>query len=126
MSRVLVVEDEPDLMLLVTLTLRRAGHLSLEAPTGARGLELAAAEDPDVVLLDIRLPDIDGWTVLQELRRNKPGLPVVILSAHASEDARTHAEDLGANAFLPKPFVLAELISTVESLAGQPEPGERA
>lgn len=111
MGRVLVVDDELDIVLMLRIALRQAGHDSLQAMTGEAALDLLKNETVDVMLLDIRLPGIDGWEVLQRVRADTDlqALKVIMMSAHSSPATMTHASDLGSDAYLTKPFTLDEL-----------------
>ncbi len=113
MTRVLVVEDEPDIRLLITVNLESAGFDVLEAGSGEEGLDLVAAAD--MLLLDIRLPGIDGFEVMERLGRPFP-LPVIAMSAHSSEAARDQALALGCAGWLQKPFSPRGLVALLEDL----------
>ena len=111
--RVLVVDDEGDIRLSVGLALRLAGYEVLEAATGQDAVRSVVEESPDAVLLDLRLPDIDGWTVLERLENlgHFPQVPVVIGSADAAPASRHRALDAGCAGYLVKPFEPAALIA---------------
>jgi two-component system KDP operon response regulator KdpE len=125
--RVLVIDDEPDVLLLCRVNLRHEGHEVLEAPDGATGLALATQEPPDVVVLDLMMPSVDGYDVLAALKgsASTEGVPVLILSAKAQIDERRRALESGGDAFLAKPFAPQELGEVVLELATI-DPGERA
>jgi CheY-like chemotaxis protein len=118
MGRVLVVDDEPDVLLLCRLNLQQRGHELLEASEGGRGLELARERHPDVIVLDLMMPGMDGYQVLEALRRDDAtsGIPVLVLTAKALRADRERSHVLGAAAFLTKPFVPSELCEMVDSL----------
>lgn len=114
--RILVVEDEPDLRALYQASLREGGHQVLTAANGAEGLGVVARERPDLVLLDLMMPVMDGYEFLQQLRR-MPGrerTPAVVVSAVATGG---YSRRLGADAFVSKPFDADELLSVVERYA---------
>ncbi len=114
-SRVLVVDDEPDMLLLSRVILEGAGWQVTEAASGEAALgRLAGGERPDVLLLDVRMPGIDGWEVLRELNEHGCRMPVVMFSAHTEAGAERRAMDEGCRAYLRKPFEPAELITAVE------------
>jgi DNA-binding response OmpR family regulator len=122
MARVLVVDDEPDVLLLCRLNLEQRGHQVLEAPNGDEALDLARREAPDLVVLDLMLPGIDGYQVLQALRAEEgtSGIPVLVLTAKSLQADRDRSRQLGAAAFLTKPFLPDELCDLVdEVLAGR-------
>lgn len=114
--RVLVVDDESDIRLSVALALSLAGHAVVEATTGAEAVDRVVADAPDAVLLDLRLPDIDGWRVLERLRGLGlfPAVPVVVGSADADPAARRRALDEGCAGYLVKPFEPEALLSLLE------------
>jgi CheY-like chemotaxis protein len=118
MGRVLVVDDEPDVLLLCRLNLQQRGHELLEAPDGATALELARAQRPDAIVLDLMLPGIDGYEVLQALRDDPltASIPVLVLTAKSLRADRDRSHGLGASAFLTKPFLPSELCELVETL----------
>lgn len=115
MTEVLVVDDEADIRLLARLVLEGAGFEVREAASGVEALAVLAAHDIDVVLLDLRMSPMDGWEVLEHLRESGrlPGLPVVMLSAHADPRMAARALELGCTAYLSKPFSTAELLASV-------------
>lgn len=115
--RVMVVEDDPATLLLVCNRLRAAGFSCTPAATGSEALERLDGEPLAAVLLDLRLPDIDGLEVLEGIRRVSPHMPVAIMTAHGVElGAKVMAA--GANAFLVKPVDRKHLIATVGRLTG--------
>jgi CheY-like chemotaxis protein len=119
MGRVLVVDDEPDVLLLCRLNLEPRGHELLEASEGPRALELAREGRPDVIVLDLMLPGMDGYEVLETLRGDEgtAGIPVIVLTAKSLTADRERSRGLGAAAFLTKPFLPDDLCEIVESLA---------
>ncbi|HET6776873.1 MAG TPA: response regulator [Actinomycetota bacterium] len=122
MARVLVVDDEPDVLLLCRLNLEQRGHEVLEAPNGDQALDLARDGTPDLVVLDLMLPGIDGYQVLQALRADErtSAIPVLVLTAKSLQADRERSRQLGAAAFLTKPFLPDELCDMVdEVLAGR-------
>ena len=123
--RVLVVEDEPELLRALALALREDGYAVDEAPDGEEGLYKATSWDYDAVVLDLMLPKIDGWRVLERLRKDKK-TPVLILTARDAVTDRVRGLDLGADDYLVKPFELSELFARLRALirrsAGQATP----
>ena len=122
MTRILVIDDEEDILLMIRIALEFDGFTVSTASTGEDGLELARKDPPDVILLDIRLPGIDGWEVLERLRADKrlSGTPVVMISAHATPSTPKRALGLGATAYLTKPFRPDELREAVSTATGPP------
>ncbi len=114
--RVLVVDDEPDLRELYCVNLEEAGHEVLTASNGAEGLGVVERESPDIVLVDLMMPLMDGYEFLQHLRR-MPGLqrtPAIVVSAIATGG---FSRKVGASGFVAKPFDADELVSVVERYA---------
>ena len=118
MSRVLVVDDEPDVLLLCRLNLQQRGHELLEASTGSVALELARERHPDVIVLDLMLPGMTGYEVLETLKGDEQtsDIPVLVLTAKSLRADRERSHGLGASGFLTKPFLPSELCELVESL----------
>jgi len=115
---VLVADDEPPIRLLCQVNLSIAGMDVLQATDGEEALELARTGRPDIVLLDLMMPRIDGWTVAQELRSDErtKEIPIVFLTARATANDRRRAEELGALGYVLKPFDpvgLAPLVTDV-------------
>lgn len=120
---VLVVEDEADLLFTIALALEFDGYRVLRAASGEEALRTLDEQEPDAVLLDIRLPGIDGWEVLSRLRQHPrfSRIPVVLLSAQVDSVTATRARDLGCQAYLAKPFSAGELRRVLESVLDRGE-----
>ena len=112
---VLLVEDEPSLRLVTRLACESAGFSVREAPTGADALALFRAARPDVVLLDLMLPDMDGYDVCRELRRLDETLPVIMVTARGEEVDKVIGLELGADDYLTKPYGTRELIARIRT-----------
>jgi len=117
-SRILVIEDNEDNLSLMRLLLERAKYEVLAAENGFAGLEVARAEQPDVILLDLAMPEIDGWEVARELKSDivTSNIPIIVVTAHALPKDRERAFEAGVNAFIVKPFSVAKLINEIENL----------
>ncbi len=115
MTRILVIDDEPDIRQAVQLILARAGFEVIEAANGREGLRRFHAEAPDVVLLDVAMPELDGWQTLDRLR-DMSNVPVLMLTARALEADRVRGLDAGADDYLVKPFGAQELIARVRAV----------
>ncbi len=114
MSRILVVDDEATMRLVLRETLEEEGHEVVEAATAGEALEAAVAEEPDLVVLDIRLPDESGLDVLDRLKASDPDRPVVMITGDGSRELGLEAVERGAYDFFTKPFRNAELRVVVE------------
>ena len=112
MTRVLVVDDENDIRGLVRELLERAGHDVVEAPDGNEGLRLFYAEHPDVVILDVSMPGLTGWEVLERIRELGE-TPVIMLTANADELDKVRGLRAGADDYITKPFGRQELLARV-------------
>jgi two-component system alkaline phosphatase synthesis response regulator PhoP len=118
MGRVLVVDDEPDVLLLCRLNLQQGGHDLLEASNGSSALELARERHPDVIVLDLMMPGMNGYEVLETLQQDEETseIPVLVLTAKSLREDRERSHEMGASGFLTKPFLPSELCEMVESL----------
>jgi two-component system KDP operon response regulator KdpE len=115
-ARILVVDDEPKLARTLKTILTGNGFEPILAATGEEGLELLDRYRPDLVLLDLALPGIDGLAVCRAIRQDRQlDLPIVILSAQGDEDAKVEALDLGADDYLTKPFGTKELLARIRA-----------
>jgi two-component system, OmpR family, alkaline phosphatase synthesis response regulator PhoP len=112
---ILVVEDDPSIILGLQLNLSRAGYRVRIARDGVEGLKAMAAERPDLLLLDLMLPGVDGLEILRRIRADDERLPVVILTALTAEQDKIKGLDLGANDYVTKPFSVAELLARVRA-----------
>ena len=122
MSRILVVEDERNLALGLRANLEVEGHEAIVAHTGEAALAEAAAHTPDVIILDLMLPGIDGYEVLSTLRARGVNAPVLILSARAEEIDRVRGFRAGADDYVTKPFGVMELMLRVQALLRRANP----
>jgi two-component system, OmpR family, KDP operon response regulator KdpE len=111
---VLVIDDEPPIRRLLRTTLTAAGYRVAEAETAAAGLRSLAVEKPDLVILDLGLPDHSGIELIAEIRRASQ-VPIVVLSARHDERAKVAALDLGADDYVAKPFGMAELMARLRA-----------
>jgi two-component system KDP operon response regulator KdpE len=124
--RVLVIDDEAQIRRFLDIGLRAEGYQVFLASTGEEGLGLAATQSPDLVVLDIGLPDMEGHDVLRELRRWS-AVPVLMLSVRDAESEKVKALDTGANDYVTKPFGIQELMARLRVLlrqgakAGEPD-----
>jgi DNA-binding response OmpR family regulator len=115
-ERILIIEDDPSILRGLQLNLGMEGYTVRSAMEGETGLQLFRTERPDLVVLDIMLPRMDGLAVLRELRGEDADLPVLILSAKGQESDKVAGLHLGADDYLVKPFGLKELLARIDAL----------
>ena len=120
---VLVVEDEPQMLKFLRIALDSHGYRVLDAKTGKEAIQQATAYTPDIVILDLGLPDMDGLEVTKRIREWS-AVPIIIVSARGQEDSKVQALDQGADDYLTKPFGAAELLARVR-YASVERPGWR-
>jgi DNA-binding response OmpR family regulator len=126
MPRVLVVDDDPTVAEVVLGYLRRDGFEAAHASDGLSALAIAASAPPDIVVLDLMLPGIDGLEVCRRLRADRPDLPVVMLTARGEEEDRIAGLEVGADDYVVKPFSPRELALRVRSVLRRSEPATSA
>ena len=112
---VLIVEDDEAISDSIAYALGRAGFRTLRAGDGGQGLRLFRQQRPDLVILDLMLPQMDGWRVTEELRKEDPRVPVIVCSARTSEFDRVHGLEMGADDYVTKPFSMKELLARVHA-----------
>jgi DNA-binding response OmpR family regulator len=127
MTRVLVIDDEAPIRLLCRVNLEAEGMDVLEASDGPTGLEKARNDEPDVILLDVMMPGLDGWQVAEELLEDErtSSIPIVFLTARAEVRDRARGLDLGGIDYVTKPFNPVELAPLVRDLIDRVDRGER-
>jgi two-component system, OmpR family, KDP operon response regulator KdpE len=111
----LVVDDEPPIRRLLRTSLNAQGFRVLEADTGHGAIEAVREQMPDIVILDLGLPDLDGLEVIRRLRSSGSKVPIIVLSSRGDERGKVDALDLGADDYLTKPFGMAELIARIRT-----------
>ncbi len=124
MTRVLVVEDDPEISRLLRRNLTDLGHVVTVASDGATGLALAVREQPEVVLLDLGLPDLDGQQVLPMLR-GVSSVPVIVVTAQDDDRSVVRALDAGADDYLVKPFGMDQLVARIRAVLRRAEQGRQ-
>lgn len=112
---VLIVEDEKNIVDILRFNLQREGYQTLEAYDGEDGLNKARSEDPDIILLDVMLPKMNGFDVCQKLRDEGSNVPVIILTAREEETDKVFGLETGADDYMTKPFSMRELIARVRA-----------
>ena len=124
-TRVLIVEDERHIIESLTFVLEREGFEVASELDGDAGMRRLRADAPDVLVLDVMLPRMNGFELLKLVRADPAlaGLPVVVLTAKGRQQERRMAEEIGADAFMTKPFSNAEVVETLKRLVGAPRVG---
>jgi len=122
-SRVLVVDDEPQILRALRVNLHARQHAVTTAGSGAEALAAAAAQPPDIVVLDLGLPDMDGVTVIRELR-SWTSVPIIVLSGRSGSQDKVEALDAGADDYVTKPFGIDELLARLRAVSRRAETGE--
>jgi len=122
--RILVVDDEERILNFLSVKLKASGYEVLTAPNGAKGLEQVQAQEPDLVVLDLLMPKMDGLEMLKQTRTFSP-VPVIILTAKGTDTDRIKGLQLGADDYLPKPFNPDELVARIEAIRRRLEPDQR-
>jgi len=112
---VLIVEDEKAIVEILKFNLQREGYDTLEALDGAAGLALARSADPDLILLDLMLPKLDGFAVCRALRDDGSAVPIVMLTAREEEGDKVSGLEAGADDYITKPFSMRELLARVKA-----------
>lgn len=118
---IIVMDDNPDVRCVLHETLQERGYSVMTAPNGALGLEMALREQPDLLIVDMMMPQQSGFQVLKQFRAARGhSTPVLMISGNSDDRHQAYADILGANVFLPKPFGLNQLVDTVEQLCPLP------
>lgn len=120
MTRILLVEDHEEIWDFLSRRLKRRGFDVTVATDGQQGLDKARADRPDVMLLDMNLPIVDGWTVAKTLKGSPEtsALPIIALTAHAMSGDREKALEAGCNDYHPKPVDFSRLLTQIDALVG--------
>ena len=115
MSKVLIVEDERAIVEILKFNLSREGYETLEALDGEAGLQLARTADPDLILLDVMLPKLDGFSICRQLREGGISTPIIMLTAREEENDKVFGLEAGADAYITKPFSMRDLMARVKA-----------
>lgn len=113
---ILIVEDEPNIVMGLQDALEFEGYEVVATGRGREGVSLASLRKPDVVLLDLMLPDINGYQVCEEIRRRDPFMPIIMLTARSQEADKVRGLDAGADDYVTKPFSVAELTARIRAI----------
>ena len=114
-KKVLIVEDEQNIVDILSFNLSRDGYDTLEAYDGPTGLQLALEQNPDLVLLDLMLPGMDGFDVCKKIRESGSAIPIIMLTAREEETDKVLGLELGADDYITKPFSMRELLARVKA-----------
>lgn len=118
---VLVADDDPDILSLVTLRLERDGYEVIGAPDGERAVEEALERTPDLALIDVSMPKLDGYEVTERLRQHEPtsAIPIILLTARVQDSDVARGIQAGADDYVRKPFSMADLRTRVQAALGR-------
>jgi two-component system, cell cycle response regulator DivK len=121
MKTALIIEDNPDNMVLITRLLEKSGYRTLQAVTGMEGFEMALQKRPDFIILDIQLPDIEGTEVLRKIRSSEIGnsIPVIAMTSYAMSGDREKLLSAGCDGYIEKPIDPERVISQIRQLTGE-------
>ena len=122
--RILLIEDDREIARALLLRLKAIGHDPFAMHEGASGLAAAISTIPDIIILDLRLPDMDGFAVLQQLQHHEIArvIPVIVVSANVAERAKREAMLLGAHCFIEKPYDFRKLVAAIDRAASMQLP----
>ena len=126
MAKILVIDDEQGIRDLLDTLLSRKGHNPVLADSGQKGLELLRSESPDVVVLDLKMPGMDGLTVLQEIRRINFKLPVIVLTGAGTPESEQQVRALGVTEYVEKEFSLHLLGDALKRVLPSPDTSDTA
>jgi two-component system alkaline phosphatase synthesis response regulator PhoP len=126
-EKILIIDDEENIVLLAETNLEMCGYRVITAQDGKQGLEMAQKEKPDLIILDIRLPEIDGWEVCRRLKNSTDtrNIPIVFLTAHAQENDINKGLSLGAEEFITKPFIPEDMAQRIKKILAQKQDKKR-
>lgn len=126
MHTILIVDDEPEILRVLDHNLTKAGFVVITAKDGEQALEAVRRHSPDLLILDVMLPGIDGWDVCKRIKADPAtaATPILMLTARAEEESRILGLELGADDYVTKPFGLREVIARVKALLRRSEPSE--
>ena len=116
MAKILVIDDEPNVRTLLEMRLRQQGYAVLSADNGWKGLQLYRQEHPHVIVLDLKMPDVDGVTVLRQIRSVDPAQPVIILTGDTTPETERQVRALGVSEFIVKGSSMKLLVDTLKGI----------
>ncbi|MCM8772206.1 MAG: response regulator [Candidatus Omnitrophica bacterium] len=117
-KKILIIEDDPEERIILTRELKKQGYIVYEAPTGEEGLRIFREDRPDLVILDIMLPGIDGWEVLRRIKKGPISrrVPVMMLTGKTEDKDKIKGYDFGADYYVTKPYNISKLLPVIKSL----------
>lgn len=120
-KKILIVEDNPQIVKILEIRLQGKGYATMTAMDGAAGLNLAKTESPDLIVLDIELPELNGFTICSILKANEEyrHIPIIMLTARTGKNDRVFDDDYKPDAFMTKPFDAKELMAKISELLGE-------
>lgn len=123
-KKILVIDDDPSMLKLAKYNLEKEGYDVVTAASGSQGLQVAREENPDLLVVDVLLPGMDGFTVCRLLRYDHKfkHLPIIFLTGRISDEHKKLGEEVGANEYLTKPYRPDVLLEKVKGLLGEPDP----
>lgn len=116
MTRILIIEDDPSILLGLERNLKFEGYEVMSAEDGVRGLQLAVDKSPDLIVLDIMLPKLNGYELCRHLRKIKISVPIIMLTARGQEIDKVMGLELGADDYVTKPFSIVELLARIKAV----------
>lgn len=114
--KILVVEDEPVNMMLMTFILNDEGHEPIEAFTGAEGITKTFDSKPDIVLMDLKLPDLDGFEATRRIREKNKSVPIIAVTSFSMDDVREKFDKAGFNGYIQKPFNPSTIMDEIKQI----------
>ncbi len=119
-SKILIVDDDPDFLFVLKHILTRAGHEVVSAESGKEGIEKASNEKPDMAILDVMMPDMNGWDVCKKIKEDAPHLPISMCSILRNSDEIENSFNSGAERHITKPLNFEEVLDTVRTMQLNP------
>lgn len=124
-TSVLIVDDEPRITAALMTRLEASGYEVFHAINGLAGVEAAALHEPDIIIMDIRMPDIEGFEACQRIKRmpRLASTPIIFLSANVQDEARAKAMEAGGSCFISKPYEAKDILERIDGLCKHPDTG---
>jgi len=126
MAKILIVDDDPQVQILIKSLVEMKGHESVPAETGAKALELIRQNAFDLIITDLRMPQMNGLELLREVKSLQPSLPVIMVTAYASSETTAESARLGVFEYLEKPFKIDTLLAAIERALSAGKDASRA